>query len=147
MRLIAIAFALTSTILGCGSPIEPSSHSESTESVAPVTPTDELAGTYCQSGGFDAQFLTLKKNGTFTCEIEGCLGNFGSTSGTWVRLADRITVATTKSSEFYSGNAIGDIKIVRDNGKIRLLTDADADRLKNKPDLLQYFYFDRYKPD
>ncbi len=147
MRLIAIAFALTSTISGCGSPIESSSYSETTKLAAPETPTDDVVGTYCQSGGFDAQFLTLKKDGTFTCEIEGCLGNYGSTSGTWARLGDRISVTTIESRDFYSDNAIGDIKILSDDGKVRLLTEADADRLKNQPDLLQYFYFDRSKTE
>ena len=77
----------------------------------------------------------------------GCLGNYGSTSGTWSLDGDRIAVNATESNGLFTDRALGNVATIKHEGQTRFLRDADAELLKDDPDMLPFFSFGRVEPE
>jgi hypothetical protein len=104
---------------------------------------DRLVGEYYQGDGLGHNLhLTLKEDGTFDCQSTGCVGNYGSTSGTWSRSGKRITMNAIESSGEFEDSPLGNMTIVTHGGRKRLIRDADAEMLK-APEMLPFLSFDR----
>jgi len=147
MRFIAILPALTLVMLGCTSNEDAASRSENADQATTDTTQNPFVGSYYQGDGLGYNLhLTLKNDGSFTCQWSGCLGDYGATSGTWAHDGDKITVSTTKSSGMFSDRPLGNMTIVKHDGKDRLLLDTDAELLED-PDMLPYFSFGRIETE
>lgn len=143
MRFIATIPALTLVLLGCTPNQDETPRSQNSELVETGTTYDPYVGDYYQGDGLGYNLhLTLKPDGSFSCQWSGCMGDYGSTSGTWVHDGDRITVDATKSSGMFDDSPLGNMVIVKHDGVDRLLLDSDSDLLKDR-DMLPFFSFGR----
>jgi len=62
-----------------------------------------LVGEYTRGDGYVRHHILLKKDGNFTCEVEGCRGTYGTASGVWsvekqgVKLVDKKSAGQLKN--------------------------------------------------
>lgn len=79
---------------------------------------NELAGAYYRGDGLGFNLhLELLTDGTFQCVWTGCLGVYGNCSGTWQQSDDRIEIKTTSADGMFENRSIGDLEIIRNDGK------------------------------
>ena len=147
MRFIATIAALILVLLGCAPNQDESRRSQNAERAATGTTQDPFVGDYYQGDGLGYNLhLTLKPDGSFNCQWSGCLGDYGSTSGTCHHNADKITINATISRGMFADRPLGNMTIVKHDGMDRLLLDTDADLLKDR-EMLPFFSFGRVKPE
>ena len=138
--LVAVGIVLA--VLGCSTQVPPDSSGQSDNQTVPAV-EQTLTGGYYQGDGLGFNLdLHLRENGTFTCSWAGCLGEYGTTDGTWIRVGDRIVVTTDNAVGEFAGRSLGSMTIVQHDGETRLLRDVDAE-LVTEPELLPYFSFGR----
>lgn len=106
-------------------------------------PSEELVGRYFQGDGLGYNLeLNLRADGTFTCEWTGCLGHYGSTSGTWLPSKDMIELDAEHASGTFETEPISNILIVRSQGKERFVFVSQLDLL-DSPEMLEACSFEK----
>lgn len=90
---------------------------------APHRPaSDTLVGTYFRGDGLGFnQSLDLHPDGTFRCGWSGCLGDYGSASGTWMRAGDRVVMTTLAAEGNFVEQPLGDLDLVLDGRRLGLI--------------------------
>lgn len=147
MRFITVAWIWTLAILGCAADDVGAPQSYTAGQATAATMPNPLIGDYYQGDGLGLNlYLSLKPDGSFSCQWSGCLGDYGSTSGTWVHDGDQITVKTTESSGLFEVNPLGNMAIINHEGVDRLLLDRDKDLLNDRR-MLPFFSFGRIVPE
>ena len=77
---------------------------------------DELVGTYYFGDGLGVnQELVLRPDGTFSCQWTGCLGDYGSTTGTWDRDGDRFLLSVKTATGMFLRSPLENMTIVMHN--------------------------------
>ena len=84
----------------------------------------DLAGNYYFGDGLGVnQRLTLREDGTFHCDWSGCLGDYGSASGTWER-GELLYVSTSTADGMFLRSPIENMTILVHDGKPHFLEDG-----------------------
>jgi hypothetical protein len=83
------------------------SGAEQKEKGTPEAPPNAkaVAGNYYRGDGTGYNiYLTLLKNGTYTAQWRGCLGEYGTASGTWAVTEKRIVLKPVKEKDMMKGH-------------------------------------------
>ena len=103
------------------------------------TPTNVLAvsvaGAYYTGDGLGYNLrLELNTNGQFNCTWHGCLGVYGTSTGTWTVAANRITLKATQETDMLKDKPIRDLDILEySNQYILVKSDENKFFLKYGP--------------
>ena len=140
MRFFAIIAVVGLAVAGCTT--DDNAENPITQQAKFGPAKTPLVGSYYQGDGLGYNLhLTLEQDGGFDCQWAGCLGNYGSTSGTWSQNGDRIIVNAMESNGMFTDRPLGDMAIIQHDGESRLLRDKDAELLKDEPDMVPFFSF------
>lgn len=91
-----------------------------------------LVGNYYFGDGLGVnQRLQLENDGTFQCNWSGCIGDYGSTSGSWARREDTLYVSTKSADGMFLGKPLEDMTILVHNGKPHFLKDGYRSFIEN----------------
>ncbi len=85
----------------------------------------ELVGKYYFGDGLGVnQTLKLHADGTFDCDWTGCLGDYGSSRGTWARDGDTLVVSTTTADGMFTQSPLENMTILQHGGKPHFLEEG-----------------------
>jgi hypothetical protein len=101
--LFATGVLTAALVLGLGA----ASGAEQKEKGTPEAPPNAkaVAGNYYRGDGTGYNiYLTLLKNGTYTAQWRGCLGEYGTASGTWAVTEKRIVLKPVKEKDMMKGH-------------------------------------------
>ena len=121
-------------VAGCAPRVEqaqiPESQNDTTTSDANQIGENErqLIGTYYRGDGTGYNLaLTLKSTGQFNCRWTGCLGVYGSSTGTWKVDGDEIQISTLTAKGMMEDKPIGTLKVSTNLGKTILIQNNDRE--------------------
>lgn len=95
------------------------------QSIPDRAATDELlvGGYYFGDGLGINQSLTLRPDGTFHCDWSGCLGDYGSSTGTWAVDGDTLFMSTATANGMFIRSPLENMTILQHDGKPHFLED------------------------
>jgi hypothetical protein len=142
-RILLLAFVLTSVSACSRLPDAPEPQAEAgpppgnvtvismaadgtrTKSTIPIVP-NQLAGEY-RTRGMSSDVLQLNPDMTFKCESHGCLGLYGTCSGTWAIDQNGIEPTTTMADGMFKDRPFVRLKVVSLQGHYLLIREDYMD--------------------
>jgi len=98
-------------------------------------PPEHVAGAYYTGDGLGYNLsLQLTTNGQFNCTWRGCLGIYGTSTGTWTVEANRITLKPTEETDMLKDKPMRSLDVlVHSNQYILVKSDDNEFFLKRGP--------------
>ena len=98
-------------------------------------PPEHVAGAYYTGDGLGYNlYLELTTNGQFNCTWRGCLGIYGTSTGTWTVVANRITLKPTEETDMLKDKPMRSLDVlVHSNQYILVKSDDNEFFLKRGP--------------
>lgn len=128
--IIIVLFA----VAGCSPRVEQSQIPELQNAPTTTEPNKvgengkQFVGTYYRGDGTGFNLtLTLKSNGHFDCRWTGCLGVYGTSTGTWKVEGDEIQMSTLTAKGMMEDKPIGTLTITTNLGNTFLVQNNDRE--------------------